>query len=798
MKKSLKVLFSIFLLFSSSSLVAGIIISNVSHSSSLNSNYQINGTNNQKLDNVTETVTTYSYKTPTTISWYGTKNANEVTNNDLLELVVPANPQANYYIEKIPVNSFCNLNGYVEFNVYQVLREFVNGVSEGTVTIQKINPTGTQIASSKDSSVTDGSIWITPDNLVKSQKYTFAWRTDSEIGAYFKNSTVTSSTLTAQDVLLNLVVQDSNHLLPSGITIAVTDLPGVPNSGSLYGVSQLVLTLPTTTTTDWVSGSVPTTTDLTKIIRGLNTASGTKNEMTFVTNYDSTTIKNIPLDPATKSIFGNVLLPSENSLGDLTPSELTNVGSNSKALIDLFVNGKYLSIPSGSKKIIDLQYMGMSFKDTNFLTNTGIGVSLGSAIDVTNILSYPNDLDGSLQLVYEYSYFDVWSNSLMTGSTIQNFAAGTFKTNTDSNKTLTFSSWKNKAYVDTLFTNSYDLVNTFNSELQAIPSTDSQTRQNYATSFSNLFFTGSQAAYEKKDRTVTIDYEGGHNVDANGKWVPKVANTTNVVIKIVFQSWNGNIYVDPDTSTEYEGLLKQNTYNLNTYSTSSTINWSNNTSTSIDSIRNLIPSDVAYNISLGTIASSTFFSSPLPLSSTIFTPFDDLGSLCISVFTNDGNIHTNIFTNFSTFQSSGQILNFSWIPQVSIPQTLLSKSVNDVTDQEIFDLIKANNPFMQNNSSITISNMTLVRNATTNSIDVTINIPFFDQSSANPVNQNFKTILSGFTSVSSNQQGSYTPPIDISYLIGGIIGGIIAAILLCVLIYQVIKIYRLKNAKRMD
>ncbi|MEG2250084.1 MAG: hypothetical protein RSD09_00735 [Bacilli bacterium] len=167
----------------------------------------------------------------------------------------------------------------------------------------------------------------------------------------------------------------------------------------------------------------------------MNNDSGQKVVMNFSQLKTSSNIGGINIQ--NKDIFGNVLLANENIIGDLYPSEFVSLDNgNIFSLINMFQKGTYLQAGS---KLIDLVYMGASISDNNFATTTGIDPTTVSQLGLYNIISEPNDLDGSLKLVYEYKYYDVFSNSVLDQSSSQIFAPKTFKINPDTNKSLVFS-----------------------------------------------------------------------------------------------------------------------------------------------------------------------------------------------------------------------------------------------------------------------------------------------------------------------------------------------------------------------
>ncbi|MEG2476055.1 MAG: hypothetical protein RSA40_00720 [Malacoplasma sp.] len=730
------------------------------------------------LGTTTETKSTYTFLPNDQIPWANTKKADEISSEEIKSILIPSNIDAIFHVE---IKSINLLDGIITFELIQTIRTFTDGKVTKTEN-QKIN------AGSGSGS---GTNWTTPTGLIVADKYHFEWRSNQDIGLFLKDTNLKPSQLTKEIVIGELIKSGGNFKLPdpNNISVAFSDVSS--NSRSQFGVVKVVISFSNTQSNSWINNTAPTEQQRTLILRGMNNDSGQKVVMNFSQLKTSSNIGGITIQ--NKDIFGNVLLANENIIGDLYPSEFVSLDNgNIFSLINMFQKGTYLQAGS---KLIDLVYMGASISDNNFATTTGIDPTTVSQLGLYNIISEPNDLDGSLKLVYEYKYYDVFSNSVLDQSSSQIFAPKTFKVNPDTNKSLVFS-WKTNTDIQTLGS-SYDIINSYFNTINNA-NLSSNEKENFKINYANNFFIGSNDVYAKTDRKFDIEYKGGTKV-VNGAYVPSSQTSSDynqIKVTITFNSWNGYIY--EENNVKKDGYKTSIIYTMPSYQYSSgTVIWKKNDS--INDLLTKLPSEIAYDISKRNIDLNRFFTtSGLSNIQTIVLPNDSLGSLNFKIIGNANNTtqtYQNVFVGFSSNNIGSNVIQFGWAPQIGLPKELLNKTVNEVTDEEIMNYFISNNPLFQS-GIISQKDISVMPDVASNSIYIKVTFDFYNQDLAVVGNQTFYTQMVGFKKINIENIIEVKEPLNLTLILSVSLAALTALPLLIYFIVVLTKFIKYAQSKK--
>lgn len=768
-------------------------------------NNSIRENNDLKLEtfavpNVTETATTFTFKANANIPWAGTKFANEVTPEDLVLALQPAVAGASYFVTIEPISATDLQNGTVRFKLYQNLRTFTNGI-QTAITQQLIQNTSATPASD---------IWSTPTNLVKSQKYQFGWKSDKEIGEFISTSNKKFSELTKEDIYNNLL--DSTLNLPpfSSVNVNFSDLASSTNSRGTYGVGNVNVTFTGINNSDWASGTAPTGT--TKVLRGVLTNANTREVMGMQFSADNISTRALSQPGLTEySVF--LMNTASGTFGDLFASQFlsANNGSN-QTLIDIMTKGLY---STNTSPLASLSYMGKNINDADFFSVTGLDkTALETKLKIESIEPSINDAVGSLSLIYNFTYYDIFTNEVLSGTALQNFANGSFKVNPDAGKNLIFE-WKANEMVagsDSFagIGTSFDVVNNYYVN---------KDNEEYLIDLSNQFFTGSTDTYTKS-RKVTIDYLGGGTIDAlTNTYVPTVLNQKSIVVTITFDTWNGNIYTDADGNKQY-GFTASKTFTLKEYNYVGleTITWTSQSSlfNQYPFLNTISPSDVAYEVSrsIGTgetrfidkeaFYSISGFNDTTDSMSVIFYPNDATGVIEIRIYVQQNNlavgsqrVYSQFFSGFKKVTNSTTV-EFGWVPQSQVSGQLLNQNIEDVSIQNVIDFYLINIPLFKD-SVLSADNVSIEIDPNNSSrLLVYVTIPLFNQDQVNPGTQTFVTSISGFGRVESSNVADFTAPDNYTVLISVLLVSVIAVttgVVLLTLLIKQFSVRRVKTAK---
>lgn len=738
--------------------------------------YSLNGS-------VVEKVSDFKFMPISDIPWANTKKADKVSAKEISSILIASNVDAVFHVE---IKSFDLINGTVTFELFQNIRTFVDG-----------KVTSTQSRKITTTSGGSNTNWITPNNLLLTDKYNFSWRVAEEIGSFIQNTNLKPNELTKEIVVNELTRSDKDFKLPDLVNISISISDVSLNSISLYGVAKLIINFSNTNANSWINNVIPSVDNRTIILRGMNNSANQKSNMIFSQLKNSQNMGSIVIQ--NKDIFGNVLLANENKISDLYPSEFISLdNSNVSSLINMFQKGTYLQ---GATKLVDLNYMGLSITDSNFSSISGFSQSDVSQLGLYNIVAEPNDLDGSLKLIYQYKYYDILSNSIADYNASQIFNPNTFKINLDVNKSLIFN-WKSNSNIQGMGS-SYEIVNLFNKTMNNANLTTAQKKE-FEVSYSNNFFDGSNDSYEKKDRNFSINYKGGTK-QVNGEYVPVSTVTSDfnqLEMTISFDSWSGHIYTETINGNviKKDGLKRSTTYSMPTYKYSSSVSVNWKTNTSMVDLYSKLPSEIAYSIATNTISIDRFFTaSGLSNIQTIILPNDLLGSLNIKIMGTSNSetiVYQNVFIGFNSNNISSEILQFGWLPQIDLPKSITNKPINLVTDDEIIVYILNNTPLFQN-GIINSDNLSIVRDK--NSIYVSITFNFFNQELVVPGNQVFMTKLVGFTEfMPGDKISEIKEPINLTLIIAISLSSIIGIPLLVFFIILLIKHLKYSKNKKLS
>lgn len=769
--------------------------SNTFYQNRENNNLDIKDTSLYALTDGLEAQTTITFKANDEISWANKKYANDVTVGDLEELLILSSPSASIEIVISAITDNDIQNGIVRFEIFQSLRFWTGGI---------VDPTKTQrVQLMPSANQGSGNIWQTSTGLVLSKKLSFAWASNNIIQSFVNATTSKFSELTKNDVLNNLV--DNSSILPtnSNINVNFTDLTNINNSGNLYGVGKIEIIFNGTTDADWVGGAMPNATSRTLIIRGLTNISNNRVSMELLID-PLINISNVALDAAGKIKFASMLLSSNlnPTFGNLFASQFVGIGKTE--LINVLFSGLYAT---NIKPIASISYMGISVKDSNFSTLTEIPANLVTQIKVKDIQFSINDLMGSLSIIYKYDSYDVFSNSIIAKESVHSFPPNTFRLNIDSGKNLQFS-WKDSNALN--IGTSYEVVNNF---------MNNKTNNEYMLNLSSYFFNAPADVYYQP-RTVAMDYVGGGTQEIDQGYISP-QNSTQIEIKLVFDTWNGAKYTDATDQSEKYGFSTSAIFDLKiyTYSATELINWTSQTTllNTKPRLANELPSNISNEVFGSTPDANKYvelndFLNVANLAITdsqnvVFYPNDINGTIEIRVYiqprantVGSGRIYSRFYSGFAKSTSNSAIFQFGWIPQIDVKNQLLNINIYDVTVSDVIEFYLKDIPLFAN-STLTDNNVSIeIDSNNTSSLIVSVTMPFFNQDQSNPSNQTFQTVINGFIlSLPPTNEANFSAPNNFTLVIAVSGATFIIAILtivIVVLLFKTISIKKIKQNKK--
>ncbi len=726
--------------------------------------------------NTAQTTASWRYTTSDINRWeyYGKLRPNEINEEQIKSLLSFTHYDAIINIEIQKIEDRHLTNGYVEFKVKQTLNQFQNGVpvSSSTVVLKNNN----------------NALWSTQQfsGLLIPDKYNFKWRSVDEISQFLADTKKTYDTLTIDDVLLNMVERGENFKLPTNATLSKQKITSNEANDKKYGSVLITINFASANTpTDWVGGSVPTQSERQYKIRGLqstdsNIASTT---MDFVekANYE---VQSLNIDTQQQgNPLNKYLVGSENNLSgtlsDLFPSELVNFGgSDSNALLSLLTQGLYLNATTGNNKIAQLMYYGQNVDEANFATTTGLSQNEISQIGINSVEGIADDSKGSLKLVYEYSKYDVYTNSIVKEEKSTTYPDGTFKVNPDANKTLQFS-WKNDSSLVGV-SSSFKVVNDFQ---------NNKNNPEFIKALSNQFINGSYDVYSK-DRTVDIQFGNGQSASTSGSINPTSAEDKTVKVSLTFDSWSGERYKDQN-GVYVEGFKTEKVFTLKSYNSSiSGITWKSQdeVKTALGDISKMSVVDVADKLFSKEIPLSTFVTGADD-KSVIYNIIPSTGSINISI--EDGtNVESNVYSGFLN-EGINNVTQFSWIPISSVSQTLLSTNLNDVTKDLVIKEYLSKIPAFSG-QEINPDDVTITPNIENKSLVVEVNLTKYNQETTD-ANRNFKIELKGFVQTKITDGNSYVAPLNLTVVLSVVLALFISIILIAALVVILIRRAKLKK-----
>ncbi|MEG2476057.1 MAG: hypothetical protein RSA40_00730 [Malacoplasma sp.] len=765
---------------------------NLAHLQDVNSNLNINNKSLYAVGDGEEEETKFTFRANDEISWTNKKYANEVTISDLQELLIPTSPSANFSIDINTPTADDIKNGVVKFTIKQQLNKYQNGITVP----------GRQVVISPETGQGTGSIWETPANLVLPKKFRFNWASTTTIESFVMATNKRFHQLTKSDVLNNLI--DSTSILPdfANINVSFSDIPNVSNSGNLYGVGNIDIAFTNTTGTDWVSGTLPTATETKLTIRGLTTTSNNRSTMELSIN-PLVNISNNPLDSAGKTAFAKYLLTSNATprFGDLFASQFISLPQD--VLINMLFSGLY---STNKTPVASITYMGMNVKDASFSTSTGIPSNIVSQIKITNIETSINDLLGSLTMIYKYNVYDIFSSSIISKESIQQFPNNTFRPNIDAGKNLIFE-WTDQSLLvngaqSTLGT-SYNLVNSFKNNIND---------NLYILNLSSYFFEGSEDTYNQP-RTVDIDYLGGGTIDAGQGYIPLQTNQTKIVIKIWFNTWGGAKYQETGNPEKY-GYYTQQTFDLLTYNynTTETVSWKSQDElfNKLPRLNTFLPSNISYEVFKSSADKYIKLEDFVTISSvattdiaqTILFPNDVNGTIEIKTYIQSrtdpigsGRVYLQFYSGFAKSDSNSSVVEFGWIPQIDVPNELLSKEIVEVTVADVIALYLDKIPLFKN-KVLTANNVNIeIDQNNPTFLIISVTIPLFNQDQNNPSNQTFYTVINGFVSSTSNNTSDFVAPDNFTMIIAASGATFVIVLLTIIIMFVLFKTIFIKKIK---
>lgn len=732
------------------------------------------------------------------------KKPNEFSNNDIkLFLKAKANSTlgSNWYVQIEKLTNEDIVNGRIKFKVFQNRRKADGSYYEKAEPIKNSNNEIWDTSSSTDLS-----------KYILSSKYKFSWASDEDLKSFFETTTVSADTLTKEIVIDNLISKDS--ILPSKdkINVTFTDVgnstrQNLNRSSKINnGIKKVTISFKDTTDSNWEGNKQPEAEKLTNIFRGFKVGDSYNDmlmEQNNEFNLNSATIED-------EKLFIGLLNKGDN-ISNLTPSQFVSVIEenldNPTTFFDMITKGKGI----GDKPLAQIKYMGLLTTDSDFKNTTG----LIDDYEIKKIRTIPNDLDGSLQLIYTYEAVDIFTNKKITKEFKQFFPASSFKTTPDANKILDFS-WKAEESLLPVGS-SFNLVNLYKQNLN---------EKEYLKELTNEFFIGSKDSY-RQDREVSIDYgSGGSGTNSGNGWEPLVTGDKKIKITLTFNSWNGATYKDSDGKIK-NGFKAEKIFDLKSYKVGENTNpisikWKsqkefidNNASFTYELPSNIVrrieknQSETGSNV----IRKNVFYTITNDQALTtneVFIPDDINGTIrsIIEVYQGSGDkrslmgVFSNIFTGMKKDDTASSIVEFSWIPDVDIDSSLLSMPIDEVTVEKVVELYLSKIPLFRN-KTLDEKNVKLEKLPDSNGneyLKVNVTIPLFDQDKNNVSveNRTFTTKITGFSKVGSESSSKIEPLSDLTALVSIPIAATSTCVFLVILNSMILrrsKVRKFKNKK---
>lgn len=736
-----------------------------------------------------ETAATFAFKTKDELTAqfattpFTPKTPEEFTNEDIkLFLKITSGSASNWHVMKSQVTNEDMVNGVVRFQVIQNLKQ-----ADGSYTKTIIQQNG------QNEWTTNNQTQMEP-YIVKNQ-YSFKWASDDEMTAFFEETNLTTTELTKEVVLNNLVSRDS--VLPPNDQINV-EFSDVSLESSGYGVKKIKVSFSSVITKN--SNNTSTTISNERIFRGFKSINGSSNEMEL--KFTSENVSDFTITDT--NAFKGALEPGENKVSDLTASEFVSVIDNTDptkqvALLNMLTKGSYI----GNTPIVSINYMGKTSNDSDFKSVTG----LTEDFSIKKVRTIPNDIDGSLELLYTFPCINIYTGSVEDKEVKQTFPAGTFKVNADADKMLKFSWYAEEALMP--LGSSLDMVNS---------AKNNANDPDFLRFLSNQFFSGTQDTYDKP-RSVQLDFENGSTFNsATNMYEPVVSQEKSIKLTLTFDSWNGAFYTDSEGNIK-QGFQTEKIFELDNYTVeNNTVNFKTQNefmatnptyayATPSSIVMEIKEADNPSNINTKQAAFFTLGENNTLNYEVSYVPNNRDGTISITVSfyeeTPNGNTTTKtykgsyfrIYSGMKKTLENSDILEFAWIPSTGINSELLSIPIDEVTKTDVIDYYLINIPMFanktlnENNVDIKVEGDTVLK------VDVTIYN--FDQANPQitPDEQKFFTKITGFASTKYTSNANIIPPKDLTALISIPVATVATCVLVFVLVSMVAQRARIRRFK---
>lgn len=680
--------------------------------------------------------------------------------------------------------------------------------------------------------------WITPKG------YEITWKSDEEIKEFIMSKT--DASLTAQEVYDYVLNSDflpslnangvGNNVSSTKIDVSsITESKDFGNFGNV-GLFKIVVTL-----TDMSSSSNRTTKTETKYLGGflvdgvrhtidlnlVESVSGftTATSGVFNINGQSSALANIKLNEITPSEFA-----SPNGGQSKLISILTNNGkeSNNTELIKSDSNRKILSLKFGTNQEIGLNDAASDTNGTgndsilNPNNNNNSNNQTTAKQEVTNVDYYPNDKDGSLELVVTYKGFDVFSGKVKEQIANVDFPANTFKINPNALQNATVN-WKTDSELPMQY--SYEIMNAV---------WKNKDNKEFLKEFSNQFISASSEV-QNLDRTVKFTYGpkdnlneqkevfGGGSEDSQKAFYQDATSRKEISVQITFNNWRyGNTsqstYTMTKTFSNLLGYKYTGSDELNFYWRSSQDLMNNN-----QTYANETPSTLAYELTAGAgtdSASKDAIISKFVLGSIksetetwFLVPNDANGTITVylkkKAQTSDTNeqsnnslthhLYTQTFVGFKKTGNLNDVWSFAYLSQNEIDPRLLSIPIYDVTVNDVIELY-LNNLDLFKSKTLTEEDVVITPDVSneqegTATLKVEVTIPF---ENSTITDSNVKTAVAhikGFSFGSGKNETEFNPPKDLTAIIAVSSSLVVSVSLGIVLISLLIRRARVRTFK---
>ncbi len=804
------------------------------------------------------------------------KSADQVLNSDLENVLTPNSTVTSWSVVILPVTEQNINKGYVNFLVYQTYfsgtsntttfadatkstagnSSNVNYKTNDTIDTSLLNkykgdasaaPTANNVFSTEK--ITNLNNWIT------AEKYQLVWNSEDSIEQFVLNSTVTN--LGPEDIWNNFFNTNSLPPLLDGnessnepytkITVSVVDANG-NNTTSNIGLYKVEIVFANTSKSDWLNNSFPEestggnnandtdkkTITITKHIGGFLGSDGTRK--TINVNAEQN-FRNWVID-SSYSLF-NGATGENQQVSTLTPSQFTSPLGGTTSLISLFDSGIGLkdSANGNPKPILTYSYDNHQFNfynssATNNQASSSSDITGGilqdinnnnSSLTITNIETIPNDENGSLQLIFTYNEFSIFTGHIISSTYDLNLPSATFAVNENAANNLILS-WKTADVLSNYgFTSSSDVVNEFNkNKYIGDPSSANKDETKVNNEFVRLFtnqFINTTSSILSMNRKATILYgepttsdpmapvletnTNYNEITGNYEASSGIDNKT-ITVRLEFENWNGS----------GETKIFQQSFSLPYYKYDGqndvlTVTWKTNDAVINEnpSFPSTIPSSVAYSLITSSTASpfNSFITSVIGESENNLNisllPDDINGTITVFLSkktdntTNPNNyIYSQFFTGFAKSQSTTGLVSFSWLPQDNVSSELLSIPLNRVTKQDVIDYY-LNNIVMFQDGTLSLNNIQITPVLSDSSLLVQVNIPLFNQEDENMTNRVFATRITGFITNYFENDTRFDPPKNLTAVISVSVTTIISVTLGIVLLALLLRRARIRNFK---